>query len=831
MLAQSSIPATETQDSRKGSVSPAEVGRSRKEDKSKRKRKFSPTRGYAPESPSSSRNDAPGTRPWKRKRTGEDVQNEDKENSYGVEQRKATKNGPTKVPKPAIEIQQTPVQTPKQKPIKTPTQTPNSTKTSRPHSSTKKQTLTGFFTAAEVQQLEHFKLDFCNTNGLSGDTFDEMVQHSERDKSREFPCDASIISKSEFWRNIYESMPQRDRRSVYRFMRRHFQASTQKPHEWTREQDDELVSLHSQHGPKWAYIAKLIGRSDDDVVQRWKNRLEHRNTMLRGPWSAEEIRELQNALNRSWKAMRDSGVEVGRDIYEMEETLVGWGHVSERMQHRRSRQQCADKWRRIRRRILDLRERGNPDATYEPTIEMKSPKKPRTPVTVAQEVPKEKRYKSSEYVEDEDEEPEHPVESDPTGVKPESESEPQSRPAEESESDSDTGGPNPEQTKPAVTQSPSRKRSTGDSSDSDSGSESGEPAPRNRPRSAGSAEIQKSPISGSGSESESGSGDEAESEDEESKPNEENADGDRRMSLDAIRPADGDETTADESESERDKDGDVDMDKTALNTVENGVQNQESGTESESKSTSKPTGREPEVQSTHIQKSASESSDSESESNSGSEAEPATVQKPAEQSDSGSESESESESDAEPESATAQKPAEQSDSDSESESESGSEAKPESATAQKPAKQSESESESEPESEAKVVPQKPQQASSGSEDTSDSDSGSGSGSSDSASSRSRSQSLDNRSSRAPPRTLPKASSKASPRESPKKATPESDSESTSSGSDPTSSGSETDSESDSESESEDESDRIKQESRSGSENTFRFIKAEDVDSD
>lgn len=772
MLAQSGISAAEGQGSRKATVSPTETRGSRKEDQSKRKRKSSSTRKHAPEPPSSPGNDATETRPSKRKRTADDVHNEDKENGYGVEHKKAAKNG-AEVPKPVVEIrqsprQQTPKQMPKQTPrkspkqapktpVKTPTQTPktpfktpgqtpkqtpDSTKSNRAHGSDKKPTLTGFFSAAEVQQLEAFKLEFCNTNGLSSNAFDEMVQHSDRDKTVEFPCDASIITKPDFWRNIYESMPQRDRRSVYRFMRRHFRASTQKPHEWTREQDDELVSLHSHHGPKWAYIAKLVGRSDDDVVQRWKNRLEHRNTMLRGPWSAEEIRALQSALNQSWKAMHDSGIEVGRDIYEMEETLVGWGHVSERMGYKRSRQQCADKWRRIRKRILDMRDRGNPEATYEPTAEMRSPKKPRAPITVAQEVPKESQYKSSKYVEDDDEsEPESPVKRVSTNLR--------HGPVEELESDSDA---EPNQTKSAVQLS----RPTG------SGSESEFKEPARKSTSA------DSPKSGSGSEDESesdtsSSGDESE-ENEESK-NEDGASKDR-MSLDPVET--GDEALNAKARRSRSSSG--------------------SESESDSEPESEGSKTEPKVQ-PDIKKhnSGSGSSDSESEldaesdGNSGSEAKaerkPDAV-KAASKSDTSSESE---ESGSE-----AKLPQKSQASDSEDTSDSGSES------------ESESESGSEAEAGSKLnTVQKPVgQPDSGSDSDSDSDS---------------------------------SSSKSRPRPRPQSPNthPESDTSSSGSNSD-SDSDSDSSSDSDSDSESEDESNRIKEESRSGSENTFRFFKREDI---
>ncbi|PYH88210.1 hypothetical protein BO71DRAFT_454215 [Aspergillus ellipticus CBS 707.79] len=245
--------------------------------------------------------------------------------------------------------------------------------------------LVGFFKPDEIQKLEKFKLNFCTSHGLSSGIFDLMVQHSERDKISVFPCHSTIITKPTFWKEVYKILPERERRSIYRFMRRHFQYSTQKPHKWTEEQDEELILLHERHGPKWAYIAKIVGRSDDDVVQRWKNRLEHRRTMNRGPWSEQEVRTLQELLQASWNGMQGSGHDIGRDIYEMDEIFIAWGQISDKMNNCRSRQQCADKWRK-----------SNPDAFYDPAIETKqSTRRGKS----RQTTPGDKQFKSAEFTE------------------------------------------------------------------------------------------------------------------------------------------------------------------------------------------------------------------------------------------------------------------------------------------------------------------------------------------------------------------------------------------------------------------------------------------------
>ncbi|EAW23904.1 MYB DNA-binding domain protein [Aspergillus fischeri NRRL 181] len=259
----------------------------------------------------------------------------------------------------------------------------------------------GFFAPSEVSALETFKLQFCNQHAISSERFDRMVQHVDRRKDSGWPCDDGIIKKPDFWQQIYDVLPSRDRRSVYRFMRRHFQDSSQKPHHWTHEQDDELIDLVGRYGPRFAHIAKILGRVEDDVVQRWKNRLEHRSTMRRGAWSEEEVRGLLDALQASWNNLKKDGQDVGRDIYEMDEGLVSWGTVSNKLQNCRSRQQCADKWRKIRRKIMGQRSTGNQDAVYDPATEAKPQGRAKS-ITLAEQMEMARMLKSSEYVDSED---------------------------------------------------------------------------------------------------------------------------------------------------------------------------------------------------------------------------------------------------------------------------------------------------------------------------------------------------------------------------------------------------------------------------------------------
>lgn len=237
----------------------------------------------------------------------------------------------------------------------------------------KSQLKVGFFIAEEVKALEEFKIQFCNTHGIAGRTFDAMIQHSERG-GEEWPVQTHICNKGEFWNDVYSLIPDRDRRSVYRFMRRHFQDTTQKAHDWTPEQDEELIKLHAQHGPKYAHIAKLLGRSDDDVTQRWKNRLQHRATKKTGAWSEEELRAFMRSLEEYRNLLIASSAEpqkAGKDIWDMDLKSISWGSISNGMDNSRTRQQCADKWRKIQKNVAHLRQTLDPDAVFDPADAVK----------------------------------------------------------------------------------------------------------------------------------------------------------------------------------------------------------------------------------------------------------------------------------------------------------------------------------------------------------------------------------------------------------------------------------------------------------------------------
>ncbi|KAI7977354.1 hypothetical protein EIK77_004770 [Talaromyces pinophilus] len=238
---------------------------------------------------------------------------------------------------------------------------------------------TGLFSPEEIETLEQFKLEFCNKYHITGDMFDASVQSVRSSKNGIFLENSPIVEYKDFWKAIYETIPVRDQKSINRFCRRHF-SNAYKPHQWTNEDDDELERLQAIHGTKFAIIARDMERTYDDVVQRWKNKVELRHTMKMGPWDDDEIYKLVEQLEetrRQHLAQGKTEEEVGREIYEMPDEFCYWGSICKKFEGTRSRQQLADKWRKVKRVVLERRADGYEDAVWDPSLQPRPGRRPK----------------------------------------------------------------------------------------------------------------------------------------------------------------------------------------------------------------------------------------------------------------------------------------------------------------------------------------------------------------------------------------------------------------------------------------------------------------------
>jgi hypothetical protein len=94
--------------------------------------------------------------------------------------------------------------------------------------------------------------------------------------------------------------------------------------------------------------------------------------MNTGAWSEEETRIFLDAMESAWLTMKPMlANNTGKDMYQMDDGLIIWGNISKAMGYRRSRQQCADKWRKIVRQVMIMRANGQPGAVFDPKLAAK----------------------------------------------------------------------------------------------------------------------------------------------------------------------------------------------------------------------------------------------------------------------------------------------------------------------------------------------------------------------------------------------------------------------------------------------------------------------------
>ncbi|VDB93451.1 unnamed protein product [Peniophora sp. CBMAI 1063] len=103
------------------------------------------------------------------------------------------------------------------------------------------------------------------------------------------------------WKIIAKFVPERTNKAC-RKRWLHSLCPTVKKTAWTHAEDDTLLRLYEQHGPKWALIARAIsGRTDDACSKRYREALDP--SLKRDEWTAEEdarLIELQANMGGKW---------------------------------------------------------------------------------------------------------------------------------------------------------------------------------------------------------------------------------------------------------------------------------------------------------------------------------------------------------------------------------------------------------------------------------------------------------------------------------------------------------------------------------------------------
>ncbi|OAP65314.1 hypothetical protein AYL99_01286 [Fonsecaea erecta] len=191
---------------------------------------------------------------------------------------------------------------------------------------------TGAFSQAEANKLNKWRDRFCAYHNISRIQFNDMMTDTlarGKGSSWNWP----FITRAEFLKEYMDVLPDRNKRSLLRYRERHFQ-NVEGSRNWTAEDDQDLIRLHKELGPKWAEIARRLTRTVDAVSQRWWHKLRY-GEVDTGEWSKAEDVKLSQILD---ELRHDS---TGNEV---QDHRIPWNKVSERM-GTRSAQQCSNHYR------------------------------------------------------------------------------------------------------------------------------------------------------------------------------------------------------------------------------------------------------------------------------------------------------------------------------------------------------------------------------------------------------------------------------------------------------------------------------------------------------
>ncbi len=197
----------------------------------------------------------------------------------------------------------------------------------------------GPFTDREKAQLDEFKRRVCNDYSVSEFDFNTLMTLLGRRDGNEWPN--SDVTRAELRSMFYDVLPDRTRKSVNRYRERYFQ-NVEKETEWTEEQINTLRNLVQEKGRKWVEIAEILGRTQDSVYQKWKNRIRQGDAQRFERWEEDEKEALILAV-RECKIAANVPLDFSSD------DKVNWTAVSDRLEKSRNAQQCSTFWKRVYR--------------------------------------------------------------------------------------------------------------------------------------------------------------------------------------------------------------------------------------------------------------------------------------------------------------------------------------------------------------------------------------------------------------------------------------------------------------------------------------------------
>ena len=197
----------------------------------------------------------------------------------------------------------------------------------------------GPLTRLEIEQVTRAVEQFRSDHRLQKNDINNLIQENPKGGK---PIHLGL------WRQVQSACPTRPRRKLIQWSRLHFHNFPARG-TWTEEQDGELREMVKIHGKRWSLIGGIINRHPTDARDRWRNYLTCDDRKTSG-WSDEEQERLLNIVSASLLSIQNTREEdPDGTSFKPDEHMLDWGYVSEKMGFTRTRLQCQEKWKRLRR--------------------------------------------------------------------------------------------------------------------------------------------------------------------------------------------------------------------------------------------------------------------------------------------------------------------------------------------------------------------------------------------------------------------------------------------------------------------------------------------------
>ncbi|KZL82614.1 myb-like dna-binding domain-containing protein [Colletotrichum incanum] len=248
------------------------------------------------------------------------------------------------------------------------------------------QFLTGQFSIDEMRNLTQAVEKYRDDHNLSQKEINDLIQMRNRKKigvsNEKNGIQFDGQQFLDMWAVICAAVPTRRRQKVIDVARQEFHNFKARGGGWTPKDDAKLEELHTKYKGSWVKIADEMSRHPNDVRDRYRNYVVCGGIETRRKWSEEEERELVEHVVTSLRRIE----KLPGNSHKAPLSLINWQSISELMGHKRSRLQCAKKFKTLNVEVgpRDVLQSSHPASTVTWTLE-----KARKQI---QEVPPEDKY-------------------------------------------------------------------------------------------------------------------------------------------------------------------------------------------------------------------------------------------------------------------------------------------------------------------------------------------------------------------------------------------------------------------------------------------------------